>query len=76
MRSTSVTLRSPRGPSGSWGCMTGAALFLVLAWRVAGYYGLDAYQPPLPGTRWTDKPAGKSDAEIAESTSRRHAAVA
>src|SRR5216683_472631 len=29
------------------------ALFLVLAWRVAGYYGVDRYLLPLLGTPWT-----------------------
>jgi thiosulfate dehydrogenase (quinone) large subunit len=29
------------------------ALFLILAWRVAGYYGLDSYILPLLGTPWT-----------------------
>ncbi len=29
------------------------ALFLVLAWRVAGYYGVDCYLLPLLGTPWT-----------------------
>lgn len=29
------------------------ALFLVLAWRIAGYYGVDRYLPPLLGTPWT-----------------------
>ena len=31
----------------------GLALFLVLAWRVAGYYGIDRYLLPLLGTPWT-----------------------
>jgi thiosulfate dehydrogenase [quinone] large subunit len=31
----------------------GLALFLVLAWRVAGYYGGDRYLLPLLGTPWT-----------------------
>ena len=53
-----------------------AAIFLVLAWRVAGYYGMDAYLLPLLGTPWTGKLAGKSDAEIAESAHHRNAAVA
>jgi thiosulfate dehydrogenase [quinone] large subunit len=30
-----------------------AALGLVLAWRVAGYYGLDRWLLPLLGTPWT-----------------------
>jgi thiosulfate dehydrogenase [quinone] large subunit len=29
------------------------AIFLVLAWRVAGYYGVDRYLLPLLGTPWT-----------------------
>lgn len=29
------------------------ALFLVLAWRVAGFYGVDSYLLPLLGTPWT-----------------------
>jgi thiosulfate dehydrogenase [quinone] large subunit len=29
------------------------ALFLILAWRVAGFYGLDSYVLPLLGTPWT-----------------------
>jgi thiosulfate dehydrogenase (quinone) large subunit len=31
----------------------GLALFLVLAWRVAGYYGVDRWLLPLLGTPWT-----------------------
>ena len=31
----------------------GLALFLMLAWRVAGYYGVDRYLLPLLGTPWT-----------------------
>src|SRR5947209_1962073 len=29
------------------------ALFLVLAWRIAGFYGIDSYLLPLLGTPWT-----------------------
>ncbi|HEY7418879.1 MAG TPA: DoxX family protein, partial [Ktedonobacteraceae bacterium] len=29
------------------------AIFLILAWRVAGYYGVDRYLLPLLGTPWT-----------------------
>lgn len=31
----------------------GLALFLILAWRVAGYYGGDRWVLPLLGTPWT-----------------------
>ncbi len=37
----------------------GLALFLVLAWRVAGYYGLDYFVLPLLGTPWTGSLARK-----------------
>lgn len=33
----------------------GLAIFLVLAWRVAGYYGGDRYLLPLLGTPWTGR---------------------
>ena len=29
------------------------AIFLVLAWRIGGYYGIDRYLLPLLGTPWT-----------------------
>jgi len=29
------------------------AIFLVMAWRIAGYYGADRYLLPLLGTPWT-----------------------
>ena len=29
------------------------AMFLMLAWRIAGYYGVDRYLLPLLGTPWT-----------------------
>ncbi len=29
------------------------ALFVILAWRIAGYYGLDRYLLPVLGTPWT-----------------------
>lgn len=31
------------------------AVLLVLAWRVAGYYGVDSYLLPLLGTPWTGR---------------------
>ena len=30
-----------------------AALFLLLAWKTAGYYGLDRFLLPKLGTPWT-----------------------
>jgi thiosulfate dehydrogenase (quinone) large subunit len=30
-------------------------IFLILAWKVAGWYGLDRYLLPLIGTPWTSK---------------------
>jgi thiosulfate dehydrogenase [quinone] large subunit len=29
------------------------AILLILAWRIAGYYGVDRYLLPLLGTPWT-----------------------
>lgn len=40
----------------------GLALFLILAWRVAGYYGVDRYLLPLLGTPWTGTLAKKPSA--------------
>lgn len=37
------------------------ALFLVLAWRIAGYYGADRYLLPLLGTPWTGSLAKRTD---------------
>jgi thiosulfate dehydrogenase (quinone) large subunit len=37
----------------------GLAIFLVLAWRVAGYYGFDRFLLPLLGTPWTGSLAKK-----------------
>jgi len=31
----------------------GLAMFLILAWRIAGYYGVDRWLLPLLGTPWT-----------------------
>ncbi len=39
------------------------ALFLILAWRIGGYYGLDRYVLPLLGTPWTGRLAGKQLSE-------------
>lgn len=36
------------------------AVFLILAWRIAGYYGLDHWLLPLFGTPWWSGERGKS----------------
>src|SRR5579884_938406 len=36
------------------------ALFLMMAWRIAGYYGVDRYLLPLIGTPWTGSLANKT----------------
>lgn len=36
------------------------ALFLLLAWRVSGFYGVDHYLLPLLGTPWTGSLCRKS----------------
>jgi thiosulfate dehydrogenase [quinone] large subunit len=39
------------------------ALLLVLAWRIAGYYGVDRYLLPLLGTPWTGTLAHRKTSE-------------
>ena len=41
------------------------ALLLVLAWRVAGYYGIDRYLLPVLGTPWTGSLARKQADQVA-----------
>jgi thiosulfate dehydrogenase [quinone] large subunit len=41
------------------------AIFLILAWRIAGYWGLDRYVLPLIGTPWTGSLARKNTAQTA-----------
>ena len=45
----------------------GLAILLVLAWRVAGYYGIDHWLLPLLGTPWTGSLA-KAEAEKSKQT--------
>ncbi len=45
----------------------GLAILLVLAWRVAGYYGVDRWLLPLLGTPWTGSLA-KAEAEKSKQT--------
>ncbi len=42
--------------------MFALAIGLILAWKVAGYYGVDRYLLPLLGTPWqpTDLPVGRA----------------
>ncbi len=49
------------------------ALFLILAWRIGGYYGLDRYALPLLGTPWTGRLTGKP---LPEATTVQRAPVA
>lgn len=44
------------------------AILIVLAWRIAGYYGGDRYLLPLLGTPWTGSLADKSKLPSATST--------
>jgi thiosulfate dehydrogenase [quinone] large subunit len=41
----------------------GLAMFLILAWRVAGYYGVDRWLLPLLGTPWTGTLAKEEQAQ-------------
>jgi thiosulfate dehydrogenase [quinone] large subunit len=49
------------------------ALFLILAWRIAGYYGADRYLLPLLGTPWTG--SLRKERETATTESGRAATV-
>jgi thiosulfate dehydrogenase [quinone] large subunit len=40
------------------------AIFLILAWRIAGYYGVDRYLLPLLGTPWTGSLRKKQAEEL------------
>ncbi|TMD62752.1 MAG: DoxX family membrane protein [Chloroflexi bacterium] len=40
------------------------AMFLVLAWRIAGYWGIDRYLLPLLGTPWTGSLSHKEAPKI------------
>lgn len=51
----------------------GLALFIMLAWRVAGYYGVDRWLLPLLGTPWTGTLTRKPESEKAATP---HATVA
>src|SRR2546421_3602778 len=42
----------------------GLALFILLAWRVAGYYGGDRYLLPLLGTPWTGRLTAQPKPEV------------
>lgn len=43
-----------------------AELFLLLAWRVSGYYGVDRYLLPLLGTPWTGSLVPSTNTKIAQ----------
>jgi thiosulfate dehydrogenase [quinone] large subunit len=45
-------------------------IFLILAWRVAGYYGVDRYLLPLLGTPWTGSLSKKQAVAAAEDITR------
>ena len=41
----------------------GLAMFLILAWRIAGYWGVDRWLLPLLGTPWTGSLAARDRAK-------------
>lgn len=43
------------GAASSNGMMMVVAMLLVLAWKIAGYYGVDRWLLPLLGTPWPDE---------------------
>jgi thiosulfate dehydrogenase [quinone] large subunit len=46
------------------------AVGLMLAWKVAGYYGLDRVLLPLVGTPWPDAPAKPREVQVATTAPR------
>jgi thiosulfate dehydrogenase [quinone] large subunit len=46
----------------------GLAIFLILAWRVAGYYGVDRWLLPLLGTPWTGSLAKEEQEKSKQTT--------
>jgi thiosulfate dehydrogenase [quinone] large subunit len=48
------------GSASTNGLLLALALLLVLAWKVAGWYGLDRYLLPMIGVPWNPNPAPKS----------------
>jgi thiosulfate dehydrogenase (quinone) large subunit len=64
------------GSASSNGLLGFAAIFLVLAWKVAGYYGLDRYVLPRLGTPWQPlifKSRDEQDAPPAHQTAHQSA---
>lgn len=53
------------GTASSNPVLFGLGVFLVLAWKVAGYWGLDRYLLPLLGTPWERLERGPEPAETA-----------
>lgn len=51
------------GAASSNGMMMVVAMLLVLAWKIAGYYGLDRWLLPLLGTPWPGEGSATSEAE-------------
>ncbi len=49
------------------------AVLVVLAWRIAGYYGIDRYLLPVLGTPWTGSLLKKTE-ETVEPSAKLHAA--
>ena len=44
------------GAASTNGLMLTLAIFLILAWKVAGWYGLDRWLLPMLGTPWSRRP--------------------
>jgi thiosulfate dehydrogenase (quinone) large subunit len=54
------------GSASSNGLFGLAAVLLILAWKTAGYYGLDRFILPRLGTSWQDAPQTKTVARVYE----------
>ena len=51
------------GSASSNPVLFGLSVFLILAWKVAGFWGLDRYLLPMLGTPWHHGTIFESDAE-------------
>lgn len=57
------------GSASTNGLLLLGAIILVLAWKTAGYYGLDRYALPRLGTPWSNSKQEEAEPERSRSTS-------
>jgi thiosulfate dehydrogenase (quinone) large subunit len=57
------------GSASSNGMLFAISVLLILAWKTAGYIGLDYYLLPRIGTPWEGKPIDEAELDVEEETS-------